>query len=240
MDETLSGKVAAITGAASGIGLACARRCSPPGRGWCWSTGPRKLAELGAELGAGAVPRGVDLTDPAAVARMLPQILERPASSTSFTPTPAPTSAASRRWGSRRLGPDAEPERQRGLPLRPRRAAAHGRAQDRRHHRHQLGRRARAGGLGADLHRLQTRGAGLRPHRPPPGRQARRAGRRDRARTGGDGAPQGLAKEKLDEALAAGSLIEPEEVAEAVHFMLTRPRNVTIRDLVILPQSQDI
>ena len=47
-------------------------------------------------------------------------------------------------------------------------------------------------------------------------------------------------KENLDKALAAGSLIEPEEVAEAVHFMLTRPRNVTIRDLVILPQSQDI
>ena len=47
-------------------------------------------------------------------------------------------------------------------------------------------------------------------------------------------------KENLDKALAAGSLIQPEEVAEVVHFMLTRPRNVTIRDLVILPQSQDI
>ena len=47
-------------------------------------------------------------------------------------------------------------------------------------------------------------------------------------------------KENLEKALAAGSLIQPEEVAEAVHFMLTRPRNVTIRDLVILPQSQDI
>ena len=31
-----------------------------------------------------------------------------------------------------------------------------------------------------------------------------------------------------------------EEVAEAVLFMLTRPRNVTIRDLVILPATQDI
>ena len=30
------------------------------------------------------------------------------------------------------------------------------------------------------------------------------------------------------------------EVAEAVLFMLTRPRNVTIRDLVILPQSNDL
>jgi len=47
-------------------------------------------------------------------------------------------------------------------------------------------------------------------------------------------------QEKLDEALAAGGLMEPKEVAEAVLFMLTRPRNVTIRDLVILPQSTDI
>jgi ribitol 2-dehydrogenase len=47
-------------------------------------------------------------------------------------------------------------------------------------------------------------------------------------------------KENLEKALAAGSLIEPREVAEAVLFMLTRPRNVTVRDLVILPQNQDI
>jgi len=31
-----------------------------------------------------------------------------------------------------------------------------------------------------------------------------------------------------------------EDIADAVHFMLTRPANVTIRDLVILPQNQDI
>lgn len=47
-------------------------------------------------------------------------------------------------------------------------------------------------------------------------------------------------KEKMDDALAKGSLIEPREVAEAVLFMLTRPRNVTIRDLFILPQGLDL
>ena len=31
-----------------------------------------------------------------------------------------------------------------------------------------------------------------------------------------------------------------EDVAEAVIFMLTRPANVTIRDLVMLPQAQDL
>ena len=44
----------------------------------------------------------------------------------------------------------------------------------------------------------------------------------------------------MEEALAAGSLMEPKEVAEAVLFMLTRPRNITIRDLVILPLSLDL
>ena len=43
-----------------------------------------------------------------------------------------------------------------------------------------------------------------------------------------------------EDALARGSLMQPEEVAEAVLFMLTRPANVTIRDLVILPQSLDL
>ncbi|NIY72216.1 SDR family oxidoreductase [Marivivens donghaensis] len=47
-------------------------------------------------------------------------------------------------------------------------------------------------------------------------------------------------KAKMDEALANGSLMQPVEVAEAVLFMLSRPRNVVIRDLVILPNSVDL
>ncbi len=47
-------------------------------------------------------------------------------------------------------------------------------------------------------------------------------------------------KAKMEEALAAGSLMQPEAVADAVLYVLTRPRNITIRDLVILPQSIDI
>ena len=44
----------------------------------------------------------------------------------------------------------------------------------------------------------------------------------------------------MDEALAAGSIMEPKEVADAVLFMLSRPRNITIRDLVILPHALDL
>ncbi|NHF71998.1 SDR family oxidoreductase [Paracoccus xiamenensis] len=47
-------------------------------------------------------------------------------------------------------------------------------------------------------------------------------------------------KEKMEEALANGSLMQPDEVAAAVLFMLSRPRNVVIRDLVILPNSVDL
>lgn len=47
-------------------------------------------------------------------------------------------------------------------------------------------------------------------------------------------------KAKMEDALANGSLMMPREVAECVLFMLSRPRNVTIRDLVILPNSVDL
>lgn len=47
-------------------------------------------------------------------------------------------------------------------------------------------------------------------------------------------------EENLRKAKENGALIEPKEVAEAIIFMLTRPRTVTIRDIVILPSSFDI
>ena len=46
--------------------------------------------------------------------------------------------------------------------------------------------------------------------------------------------------DKLAEAKADGTLIEAAEVAEAILFMLTRPRNVTIRDIVMMPSHFDL
>jgi ribitol 2-dehydrogenase len=46
-------------------------------------------------------------------------------------------------------------------------------------------------------------------------------------------------EEMLRATIEAGAVIEPSEVAEAVMFMLTRPRNVTIRDVIILPTNVD-
>ena len=45
---------------------------------------------------------------------------------------------------------------------------------------------------------------------------------------------------EIDRRAAAGEGLRSEDVAEAVLFMLTRPRNVTIRDLVMLPRTQDL
>src|SRR6056297_1887723 len=47
-------------------------------------------------------------------------------------------------------------------------------------------------------------------------------------------------EEKLRDAKDEGSLIEASEVADVVMFMLTRPRGVTIRDVVIMPTNFDL
>ncbi|MCE7030555.1 SDR family oxidoreductase [Jiella avicenniae] len=46
--------------------------------------------------------------------------------------------------------------------------------------------------------------------------------------------------DRLQAAKDSGSLIEPTEVSDAVVYMLTRSRNVTIRDMVVLPTNFDI
>lgn len=47
-------------------------------------------------------------------------------------------------------------------------------------------------------------------------------------------------EENLRKAKESGSLIEPDDIAESLIFMLTRPRNVTVRDIVILPSNFDL
>jgi len=47
-------------------------------------------------------------------------------------------------------------------------------------------------------------------------------------------------EENLRKAKESGSIIEPSDVSDAVMYMLTRPRNVTIRDMVVLPSNFDM
>jgi ribitol 2-dehydrogenase len=46
--------------------------------------------------------------------------------------------------------------------------------------------------------------------------------------------------EKLREAKESGSLIEASEVGQVILFMLTRPRGITIRDVVMMPTNFDL
>lgn len=242
MTESLAGKVAAITGAASGIGLACARALIGAGvRVVLVDRDEAKLREVCAELGPEAVPLVVNLLDPASVATMVPGILERTGKLDIFH-----ANAGSYVGGDVHGGdPDAW-DRMLNLNINSAFRTIH-----------------------AVLPHMVERGsgdiivtssvAGFIPVVVEPIYTASKHAvqafvhtlRRQMIKHGirvGEVAPGPVVtallsdwpKEKMDDALARGSLMQPEEVAEAVLFMLSRPRNVVVRDLVILPQSVDL
>src|SRR4051794_3410416 len=77
MTRTLSGKVAAITGAASGIGFECSRILLREGaRVVLVDRDEDALKSACAKLGRDAIPLTIDLMRPESVNRMIPQILE--------------------------------------------------------------------------------------------------------------------------------------------------------------------
>jgi ribitol 2-dehydrogenase len=242
MGLDLSGKNAAITGAASGIGLACARALLGAGVSVVLvDRDEGRLGEVCAGLGPRAYPLVIDLADPAIVARMMPEILERAGSLDIFH-----ANAGSYIGGEVVDGdPDAW-DRMLNLNVNAVFRTVHAVLP------HMVER-----GSGDIL--VTSSVAGLVPVVWEPVYTASKHAvqafvhtvRRQVIKHGirvGAVAPGPVVtalisdwpKEKLDDAIAAGGLIEPEEVAEAVLFMLTRPRNVTIRDLVILPFSTDL
>ena len=73
----LVGKVAAVTGAASGIGLECAKAfLAEAATVVLIDRAEEQLRAICAELGPQAIPLVINLTDPASVATMMPAILE--------------------------------------------------------------------------------------------------------------------------------------------------------------------
>jgi ribitol 2-dehydrogenase len=64
--------------------------------------------------------------------------------------------------------------------------------------------------------------------------------RRRPARPRGHGAARRLAAREDGGGAGQRLLMQPREVADAVMFMLTRPKGVTVRDLVILPSTVDL
>ncbi len=242
MNQDLSGKVAAVTGAASGIGLACATALLKAGaKVFFIDRAEAVLKKICAELGAEAIPLVIDLTDPKSVASMMPKILAQAGQLDIFH-----ANAGSYIGGQVIDGdPDAW-DRMLNLNINATFRAVHAVLP------HMVERKT------GDII-LTSSVAGLVPVVWEPIYTAAKHAvqafvhtvRRQVAKYGirvGAIAPGPVItaliddwpKDKLEAEIASGGLIEPTEVAEAVLFMLTRPRNVVIRDLVILPHSTDI
>ena len=242
MDNDLEGKVAAVTGAASGIGLECAKAMLAAGATVVLvDVAAQRLQEIVAELGPAALPLPINLTDPASVATMMPRILEMAGKLDIFH-----ANAGAYIGGLVLEGdPDAW-DRMLNLNVNAVFRTVHAVLP------HMVERKT------GDII-VTSSVAGLVPVIWEPIYTAskhavqafihtvRRQGAQHGIRMGGV-APGPVVtallkdwpKAKMDEALASGSLMPPEEVAAAVMFMLTRPRTITIRDLVILPQKLDL
>ncbi len=242
MGNALKGKIAAVTGAASGIGLACAKAMIEAGaRVALVDRDAAALKDVCAELGAAAVPVTIDLMEPRSVATMLPQILKIGGQLDIFH-----ANAGAYVGGEVVAGDPDIWDRMLNLNINAAFRSVHAVLP------HMVERKT------GDIV-LTSSIAGLVPVVWEPIYTASKHAvqafthtvRRQVAKHGvrvGAVAPGPVVtallkdwpKAKMDEALAAGSLMEPVEVADAVLFMLTRPRNVTIRDLVILPNGTDL
>ena len=242
MGGELNGKVAAVTGAASGIGLECAKAMLAAGATVALvDQAGNKLEALCADLGEKAIPVTVDLLDPASVSGMMPRILDRAGRLDIFHANA----------GAYVGGPvvDGDPDawdRMLNLNVNAAFRSVHAVLP------HMVERKS------GDIV-LTSSVAGVVPVVWEPIYTASKFAVQAfvhtlRRQVAPDGVRVGAVlpgpvvtallddwpKAKMDEALANGSLMQPKEVADAVLFMLTRPRGVTVRDLVILPSTVDI
>jgi len=242
MTESMKGKVAAITGAASGIGLECARALIAEGaKVVLIDRAKDRLAQLCAELGPNALPMTMDLLQPSEVSALLPKILELAGGLDIFH-----ANAGAYIGGDVLAGNPDEWDRVLNLNVNAAFRSVHAVLP------HMVAQKS------GDII-FTSSIAGIVPVVWEPIYTASKFAvqafvhttRRQLAKHGvrvGAVAPGPVVtallddwpKAKMDEALASGSLMQPKEVADAVLFMLTRPRNVTVRDLVILPNSVDL
>ncbi len=242
MSDKLNGKVAAVTGAASGIGLECARSLLAEGATvFLVDCAEDRLRALSAELGPKAVPLVVDLMNPASVASMMPAILARAGQLDIFH-----ANAGAYVGGDVVEGDPDVWDRVLNLNIN----AAFRSVQTVLPHmvERQTGdiimTSSIAGMVPVVWEPIYTASKfAVQAFVHTVRRQVAKHGIRVGAVCPGPVVTALLddwPKAKMDEALANGSLMQPIEVAEAVVFMLTRPRHVTIRDLVILPNATDL
>lgn len=242
MSGQLEGKIAAITGAASGIGLACAEAMIASGaRVALVDRDKAALEKLHLQYGDAVIPLAIDLLDPASCATLLPRVLDAAGQLDIFHAN------AGLYVGGDLVESDTDAiDRMLNLNINVVMKNIHD-----------------------VLPHMIERGTGdivvtssLAAHFPTPWepvyasskwavncfvqtvrRQVFKHGIRVGSVSPGPVITSLLAdwpEEKLQEAKDSGSLIEASEVADAVMYMLTRRRGVTIRDMVILPTSFDL
>lgn len=242
MTDLMKGKVAAITGAASGIGLECARTLHAEGATVVLIDRAKdKLESLCKEIGKGALPLVVDLLDGPQVSGMLPRILEAAGRLDVFH-----ANAGAYIGGPVAEGdPDAW-DRMLNLNINAAFRSVHAVLP------HMIEQKSGdilftssiAGVVPVVWEPIYTASKfAVQAFVHSTRRQVAQHGVRVGAVLPGPVVTALLddwPKAKMEEALANGSLMQPKEVAEAVLFMLSRPRNVTVRDLVILPNSVDL
>lgn len=242
MSESMKGKVAAITGAASGIGLECARTLVEAGATVVLVDRARDRLEAAcASIGERALPLAVDLLDPAQVSGMLPTILERAGRLDIFH-----ANAGAYIGGAVAEGdPDAW-DQVLNLNVNAAFRSVHAVLP------HMIAQKSGdilftssvAGVVPVVWEPVYTASKfAVQAFVHTTRRQVTKHGVRVGAVLPGPVVTALLddwPREKMEEALATGSLMQPKEVADAILFMLSRPRGVTIRDLVILPSSVDI
>ena len=242
MGNRLEGKVAAITGAASGIGLECARAMLEEGATVVLVDRTADALEtICTDLGERAVPVVVDLLDPASVATMVPQILATCGQLDIFH-----ANAGAYIGGDVVEGDPDVWDRVLNLNVN----AAFRTVQAVLPHMVErktgdvIFTSSIAGVVPVVWEPVYTASKfAVQAFVHTVRRQVAKHGVRVGAVLPGP-VVTALIKDwpqaKLDEALASGALMEAKEVADSVIFMLTRPRNVTIRDLVILPNGTDL
>lgn len=242
MSEKLAGKVAVVTGGASGIGLASARAMLGEGaRVVLIDRDAQALNKVCAELGYGASSVVIDLLDSTQCATLVPQVIERCGQIDVFHAN------AGMYVGGELV--DAQPDAiDRMVQLNV--SVVMKNVRDVL--RHMIERRA------GDV--IVT--SSLAAHFPTPWepvyaaskwaidcfvqttrRQVFKHGIRVGSISPGPVITSLLSDwpaDKLQEAREKGSLLEASEVAEVVLFMLTRSRGMTIRDVVMLPTQFDL
>lgn len=242
MTDELAGKVAAITGAASGIGLECARAMLGAGATVVLiDRAEEKLRALCDELGPKALPLTLDLMDTASVSGMLARIVDAAGGLDIFH-----ANAGAYIGGDVTEGDPDVWDRVLNLNVNAAFRSIHAVLP------HMVERKS------GDI-LVTSSVAGVVPVVWEPiytaskfavqafvhtvRRQVAKHGIRVGAVLPGPVVTALLddwPKAKLEAALADGSLMQPKEVADAVMFMLTRPKGVVVRDLVILPLTVDL